>query len=101
MYLMWKTTGDTRWRDRGWGIFEALEREAKTEAGYAVVGNVEQSLGPKQDGMPRCVQISKFSCSNSCLRWATRRARSATFLPKRESLNLMRAAACLTARKQT
>ncbi|KAF7794404.1 hypothetical protein EIP86_005538 [Pleurotus ostreatoroseus] len=52
MYLMWKTTGDTRWRDRAWGIFEALEREAKTEAGYAVLGNVEHSLGPKQDGMP-------------------------------------------------
>lgn len=84
IYIMWQTTGDTRWRERGWLIFEAIEKEAKTAAGYAMVGNVEQSLGPKQDGMPRCVPVPRLLCSDTCLRCVAWRARSASFLPKRE-----------------
>lgn len=55
MFLMWKTTGDTRWRERAWDIFLALEREAKTGSGYAVVKTVTLSPPPLHDDMPRSV----------------------------------------------
>ena len=52
---MWKTTGNPVWRERGWQIFEALEREAKTESGYASLHNILVSGGDKLDEQPRCV----------------------------------------------
>lgn len=52
---MWKTTGDVRWRERAWDIFQAIEREAKTPSGYAVVKSVSQSPAPLSDDMPRFV----------------------------------------------
>ncbi|KAH9018226.1 seven-hairpin glycosidase [Lactarius deliciosus] len=52
-YLLWRTTGDVIWRERGWEVFEALEREARVEGGgYASVKNVHQVGGPKNDEMP-------------------------------------------------
>ncbi|KAL0060424.1 hypothetical protein AAF712_012793 [Marasmius tenuissimus] len=36
-YILWRTTGDERWRDRGWAVFQAIEKHAKTEYGYASV----------------------------------------------------------------
>jgi len=52
MFYLWKVTGDMRWRERGWAIFEALERETKTEAGYVLLKSVEESSGPQTDDMP-------------------------------------------------
>ncbi|KAH8987771.1 glycoside hydrolase [Lactarius hatsudake] len=53
-YVLWRTTGDVMWRERGWEVFEALEREARVEGGgYASVENVEHIGGPKNDEMPR------------------------------------------------
>ncbi|KII87481.1 glycoside hydrolase family 47 protein [Plicaturopsis crispa FD-325 SS-3] len=52
IYYMWRTTGDARWRDRGWAIFEAIERETKTASGYASIRSVEVSPAPKEDSMP-------------------------------------------------
>ncbi|CCM00756.1 uncharacterized protein FIBRA_02796 [Fibroporia radiculosa] len=53
IYIMWRTTGDPIWRERGWAIFEALERETKTDSGYASVHNVLISPAPLDDDMPR------------------------------------------------
>ncbi|KAG7093987.1 hypothetical protein E1B28_007617 [Marasmius oreades] len=50
-YILWRTTGDERWRDRGWAIFEAIERHAKTEYGYASVLAVDKTPVLK-DEMP-------------------------------------------------
>ena len=61
LFMLWKTTRDPKWRERAWAVFEALEREARTEAGYAVVGDVQSARGVRRDEMPRCV------CS--CLSW--------------------------------
>ena len=55
IYLMWKTTGNPVWRERGWEIFLALEREAKTPSGYASLHGVEKSPAPQMDEQPRCV----------------------------------------------
>lgn len=51
-YLLWRLTGDEKWRDRGWSVFEAIEREAKTSSGYASLSSVESSPAPKKNEMP-------------------------------------------------
>ncbi|KAJ7289221.1 glycoside hydrolase family 47 protein [Mycena rebaudengoi] len=52
LYIMWRVTRDEKWRDMGWRIFEALEREARTPVGYANLHTVEVAPGMKQDAMP-------------------------------------------------
>ena len=53
-YYLYRTTGDVRWRERGWAVFEAIEREARTGSGYASLRNVELSKADanKKDEMP-------------------------------------------------
>ncbi|OCH87824.1 seven-hairpin glycosidase [Obba rivulosa] len=51
-YILWRTTGDEKWRERGWAVFEAIERETKTRSGYAGVIDVDQSPAPKKNEMP-------------------------------------------------
>ncbi|KZT66155.1 glycoside hydrolase family 47 protein [Daedalea quercina L-15889] len=51
-YLLWRTTGDEVWRERGWAVFQAIEREAKTKSGYASLQSVEKSPAPLKDEMP-------------------------------------------------
>ncbi|KAH9059107.1 seven-hairpin glycosidase [Lactarius vividus] len=52
-YFLWRTTGDVMWRERGWEVFEALEREARVESGgYASVENAHSVGGLKTDEMP-------------------------------------------------
>ena len=43
LYLLWRITGEARWRDYGWNIFEAIEKQTKTPFGYTSVGDVERS----------------------------------------------------------
>ncbi|KAF9269065.1 glycoside hydrolase family 47 protein [Marasmius fiardii PR-910] len=52
LYLMWRFTGDFKWRVRGWKIFEAIQRHTKTQYGYASVRNVESLVAPKLDELP-------------------------------------------------
>ncbi|KAL1745201.1 glycoside hydrolase family 47 protein [Schizophyllum fasciatum] len=52
LYLLWKVTGEARWRERAWKIFEAIEIHAKTPSGYASLRAVETTPGVKQDDMP-------------------------------------------------
>lgn len=50
-YIMWKVTGDARWRQRGWLIYQAIERETRTDAGYAILQSVAVKNSLK-DEMP-------------------------------------------------
>jgi mannosyl-oligosaccharide alpha-1,2-mannosidase len=50
---MWRVTGETKWREMGWRIFEAIERETRTPIGYATLKTVEITPGLKNDAMPR------------------------------------------------
>ena len=54
-YLLWRTTGDEVWRERGWQVFEALERETRVENGYACLKHAHFVNGTKLDEMPRLV----------------------------------------------
>ena len=49
---MWRTTGDAKWRDRGWAIYEAIEKHARTATAYASVLNVNQIPASKDNDMP-------------------------------------------------
>ncbi|KAG6333529.1 hypothetical protein ID866_5565 [Astraeus odoratus] len=51
-YILWRVTGDERWRHRGWRVFQAIEREAKTPAGYACVDRVHTKRPIQLDWMP-------------------------------------------------
>lgn len=53
IYLMFKFTGNERWRERGWDIFQALEKHAKTQVGFATVANVAATPAVHKDEMPR------------------------------------------------
>ena len=64
IYLMWKTTGNPVWRERGWDIFEALEKEAKTPSGYASLRSNLQSPAPKADEQPRYVHYAYLHPDN-------------------------------------
>ncbi|KAF5377767.1 hypothetical protein D9757_008115 [Collybiopsis confluens] len=52
LYLLWKITGNVKWRDRGWKIFESIERHTKTPTGYASLKTVEVIPAVKDDDMP-------------------------------------------------
>ncbi|KAJ3516941.1 hypothetical protein NLJ89_g815 [Agrocybe chaxingu] len=50
LYLLWRITGDSKWRERGWAIFEAIEKTTRTASGYASLYSVE--TGGPDDSMP-------------------------------------------------
>jgi mannosyl-oligosaccharide alpha-1,2-mannosidase len=53
-YLLWRTTGEEVWRERGWEVFEALERETRVEGGgYSGLKHAHHVNGTKKDEMPR------------------------------------------------
>ena len=53
-FLLWRTTGDVVWRERGWAVFTALMNETRVEdSGFASISDVYRVGGPKLDQMPR------------------------------------------------
>ncbi|KAG5223216.1 glycoside hydrolase family protein [Salix suchowensis] len=56
-FVLWKTTEDVKWRERGWAVFEALEKHARVQNGYASVHDVDEIPAVPNDDMPRRVQI--------------------------------------------
>ena len=61
MYILWKTTGEVKWRERGWKIFESIEKYTKTEYGYASVDKVDMVPPSLIDDMPRSFLFILFS----------------------------------------
>ncbi len=53
LYILWKTTGNVKWRQWGWAIFQAIDKQTKTKSGYAYVKHVDKSPPPLGDAMPR------------------------------------------------
>ena len=51
-YILWRTTGDPKWQERGWAIFEAIEKHATVGDAFATVLNVNTIPTPKKDEMP-------------------------------------------------
>ncbi|KAH9967535.1 glycoside hydrolase [Russula dissimulans] len=53
-YLLWRTTGDVVWRERGWKVCEALLKETHVETGggFAALYDARHANGRKLDMMP-------------------------------------------------
>ncbi|KAL5531444.1 hypothetical protein ACEPAG_4321 [Sanghuangporus baumii] len=51
-FIMWRTTGDEIWRERGWAAFSAIERRLRTPSGYATIRSVFNDKSLLQDSMP-------------------------------------------------
>ncbi|KAH7337659.1 glycoside hydrolase [Rhizoctonia solani] len=41
VFLLWRTTKDPIWRERGWAAFQAIEKYSKTQYGYGSVSHVD------------------------------------------------------------
>ncbi|KAF8717419.1 glycosyl hydrolase 47 family, partial [Rhizoctonia solani] len=41
VFLLWRTTKDPVWRERGWAAFQAIEKYSKTKYGYGSVTHVD------------------------------------------------------------
>ncbi|KAK7056258.1 hypothetical protein VNI00_002811 [Paramarasmius palmivorus] len=52
LYILWRITGDVKWRHYGWRIFNAIELNTKTQYGYASLRTVERMPPVKEDDMP-------------------------------------------------
>ncbi|KAG8903995.1 hypothetical protein FRB99_002407 [Tulasnella sp. 403] len=52
LFVLYKTTGDPKWRDRAWEIFEAIRRHCKVENGYTSVYSLDREEPFKSDAMP-------------------------------------------------
>ncbi|TFK26005.1 seven-hairpin glycosidase [Coprinopsis marcescibilis] len=52
MYVLWKTTGDPIWRERGYTIYRGIEKNAKATWGYSSVSNVDTLKPSLHDEMP-------------------------------------------------
>jgi len=52
IYIMWKVTKEEIWRERGWGIYKAIEKHCRTEFGYGTVPNVQYRKTGVSDSMP-------------------------------------------------
>ncbi|KAJ2850951.1 mannosyl-oligosaccharide alpha-1,2-mannosidase [Coemansia brasiliensis] len=52
LYLLWKITGETKWREYGWQIFEAIEKWAKLDDwGYSSLDDVTKMPPTRRDGI--------------------------------------------------
>ncbi|KAJ7708869.1 glycoside hydrolase [Mycena rosella] len=51
-YILYRTTGDKIWRERGWAVFEAIEKHARMERGYASIATVDSTPVSHLDEMP-------------------------------------------------
>ncbi|KAJ6608238.1 glycoside hydrolase [Mycena sp. CBHHK59/15] len=50
-YIMWRTTGDVKWRERGWAVFQSLEKYTRAKYGYTTIRWLDEH--PMQfDSMP-------------------------------------------------
>ncbi|KAF5346464.1 hypothetical protein D9756_010070 [Leucocoprinus leucothites] len=51
-FILYKTTGNVKWRIRGWEIFQAIQKYAKTEYGYGSISNIDRPPHLPMDEMP-------------------------------------------------
>jgi len=48
IFYAWRITGDTRWQDYAWEIFQAINATASNEVAVAEVANVDAPFGQRQ-----------------------------------------------------
>ena len=53
IYILYRITGDPKYQEYGWEIFQSLEKHCKTGAAYASIYNVDDINTSKMDSMER------------------------------------------------
>lgn len=81
LFIAWRLTGDSRYRDYGWSIFEAIETHCRVETGgYASILNVDELPVTHEDKMETFLMVSvivrKFLAA--CAHYLRRARRSNT-----------------------
>ncbi|KAG6813871.1 hypothetical protein H0H92_006278 [Tricholoma furcatifolium] len=51
-YILWRTTGNQIWRERGWTIFQSIEKYARTDYGYTSISKVDNIIPDYLNQMP-------------------------------------------------
>lgn len=51
IFYMWRITGDRKWREWAWMLWQGISREAETGIAYATVDDVRYKGGPHLDSM--------------------------------------------------
>ncbi|KAH7107963.1 seven-hairpin glycosidase [Auriculariales sp. MPI-PUGE-AT-0066] len=51
-YIMWRVTGDPRWRENGWKMWQAIEAKTKTDSGFSSVWGVDSSNPTHMNSQP-------------------------------------------------
>ena len=51
VFVMYRLTGDDKWREKGWKMFTAIEAATRTSSGHAAVKDVTSQLGDLRDTM--------------------------------------------------
>ena len=52
LFIAYRLTGDQRYRDHGWRIFQAIEKHCRVEGGgYATIINVDENPSRQEDKM--------------------------------------------------
>ncbi|KAJ7681137.1 glycoside hydrolase [Mycena rosella] len=75
-YIMWRTTGDIKWRERGWFVFESLQKYSRVEYGYTVIQFLDEHYPSQLDEMPSWFMAETCvgcRCARSCLLTSPRR----------------------------
>ncbi|CAK5272571.1 unnamed protein product [Mycena citricolor] len=51
-YVMWRTTGEVKWRERGWSVFQSLQKYTRVKHGFTTVRHLDE-IPFQFDDMPR------------------------------------------------
>ncbi|OAD79527.1 glycoside hydrolase family 47 protein, partial [Phycomyces blakesleeanus NRRL 1555(-)] len=60
IYILYRITGDPKYQEWGWDIFEAIEKHCKTPSAYAVVRNVLQYTNAEHPYMNHADSMESF-----------------------------------------
>jgi len=59
LFIAYRLTGDERYREYGWNIFQAIEKHCRVETGgYVTILNVDQVPTQKEDKMETFFLVS-------------------------------------------
>ena len=58
LFIAYRLTGDRRYRDDGWRIFEAIEKHCRVPSGgYAAIINVDENPATQEDKMETFLMV--------------------------------------------
>jgi hypothetical protein len=62
LFIAFRLTGDSRYREYGWKIFQSIEKHCRVETGgYASIVNVDEVPARQEDKMETFLMVSGFS----------------------------------------